>query len=108
MASSIPGCLGEYDFDHIAYFARKRFIEGYDTISLLNQARTEREKEEIALVAMLDLDDDIVRDLKLCCRYSAICKVTICRDKLKKMIEADMANTEVSNVQDLTDTNTSP
>ena len=59
MACSTPGCLGNYDFDHIAYYARKRFVEGYDTVTLLEQARTEQEKEEIALVAMLDIEDNI-------------------------------------------------
>ncbi len=28
-------CMGEYDFDHIAYFAKKRFIDCRDTIVLL-------------------------------------------------------------------------
>lgn len=90
MVCRTPGCLGNYDFDHIAFFARKRFIEGYDTITLLEQAKTEREKEEIALVAMLDIEDNIIQDLDLCCRYAEECKVTICREKLKKMIEDDL------------------
>lgn len=91
MVCSTPGCLGNYDFDHIAFFARKRFIEGYDTITLMEQARSEREREEIALVAMLDIEDGIIQDLALCCRHADVCKVTICREKLKKMIEEDLA-----------------
>ena len=97
MACSTPGCLGNYDFDNIAFYARKRFIEGYDTITLLKQATSEREKEEIALVAMLDIEDDIVKDIGLCCRYAKECEVTICREKLKKMIEADLADKRVLN-----------
>jgi hypothetical protein len=42
--------MGNYDFDHIAFFAKKRFVEGCNTIELLGAAKTEREKEEIALV----------------------------------------------------------
>ena len=86
-----PGCLGNYDFDHIAYFARKRFVEGFSTVSLLEQAKSQREKEEIALVCLLDVEDDQIRDLQLSCRYKAECKVTTCRTLLKKMIEDELA-----------------
>ena len=84
------GCMGDYDFDNIASFARKRFVEGYNTIELMEQAKTDREKEEIALVAMLDLDDATVQDLKLFCRYSDRCKLTNCRKLLKQLIERDL------------------
>ena len=86
-----PGCLGNYDFDQIALFARKRFVEGCDTVALLQQARSEREKEEIALVSLLDVEDHRLRELELSCRYDGQCKVTTCRDKLKKMIEEELA-----------------
>ena len=91
MACYNPGCLGNYDFDHIAFFARKRFVEGYNTIELMEQAESDREKEEIALVCMLDVEDDTIHDLKLSCRYNGECKVTNCRTKLKKMIEEELA-----------------
>lgn len=86
-----PGCLGNYDFQDIARFAKKRFIDGFDTITLLEQAASTREKEEIALVCMLDVDDDVIRDLRLNCIHATECKVTNCRDKLKRMIEVDLA-----------------
>ena len=85
-----PGCLGNYDFDKITHHARKRFIEGHSTISLLEQAKSDREKEEIALVCMLDVKDEIVQDMQLSCRFSDECKVTNCRTKLKKMIENEL------------------
>ena len=86
MTCCVPGCLGDYNFDNIALFARKRFIEGCNTIELMKNARTRREKEEIALVAMLDLNDRAVSDLKLDCKHAGTCKVTSCRNLLKKMI----------------------
>jgi len=97
MVCRTPGCLGNYDFDNIAFYARKRFVEGYDTVTLLNQATSEREKEEIALVAMLDIEDNQIQDLGLCCRHAGVCKVTICREKLKKMIEEDLSNPPLLN-----------
>ena len=78
------------DFDNIANFAKKRFIEGSSTISLLEQARSETEREEIALVCMLDVDDEFVLDVKLGCRYADDCKVTNCRDKLRNLIESEL------------------
>lgn len=91
MACRTPGCLGNYNFDHIAFYARKRFVEGYDTVTLLNQARSEKEKEEIALVALLDVEEKLIKDINLQCRYASACKITTCRAKLKRMIEADLA-----------------
>ena len=91
MASYSPGCFGSYDFDRITYFAKKRFVENNSTISLLSQARSETEREEIALVCMLDIDDEIVLDVKLDCRYADDCKVTNCRDKLRKLIEIELS-----------------
>ena len=91
MACYNPGCLGNYDFEHIAFFARKRFVEGCHTMALLQQAESEREKEEIVLVSLLDVDNDQIRELQLSCKYDKQCKVVSCRDKLKKMIEDELA-----------------
>jgi len=87
-----PRCLGNYDFERIAYFARKRFVEGFDTVSLLQKARSQREKEEIALVCMLDVEEEFVRNLKLNCRHATECEVTDCRDRLKDLIERGLAD----------------
>jgi hypothetical protein len=81
--------MGNYDFNHIAYFAKKRFIEGCSTIELMKAAESEQEKEEIALVSLLDLEDDQIRDLQLCCKYAGQCKAIDCRDRLIKMIEEE-------------------
>ncbi|MGB5260566.1 MAG: hypothetical protein WBO34_08610 [Gammaproteobacteria bacterium] len=91
MTCHVQGCLGNYDFEHIVVFAIRRFVEGFSTIALLEQAKTEREKEEIALVSLLDLEDNNIRDLHLCCANSAQCKVIDCRDRLKRMIEDEIA-----------------
>ena len=87
-----PRCMGSYDFEHIAHYARKRFIEGFDTVALLQQATSQREKEEIALVCMLDVEEDVIRDLQLSCRHAEACEVTDCRDRLRELIERDLAD----------------
>ena len=86
-----PSCMGNYDFNHIALYARKRFVEGVSTIALLTNAINEREKEEIALVSLLDVEDDEIRDLQLCCKHAGQCKAINCRQKLKLMITRELA-----------------
>ena len=86
MSCQNPRCMGKYDFDHIAFFAIKRFVEGWKTVDLLGSARSEQEKEEIALVCLLHLDDNAIDDFHLCCNYSGHCKTISYRNRLKKLI----------------------
>jgi len=87
-----PKCLGNYNFEHMAYFARKRFVEGFDTVALLQMANSPRQKEEIALVCMLDVEEGVIRDLQLNCSHANTCEVTDCRDRLRELIERDLAD----------------
>lgn len=91
MACYNPDCLGNYDFEHIAYYAKKRFVEGWNTVALLQQAETQCEKEEIVLVSLLDVEDDDIRDLQLSCRHASQCRIIDCRDRLKDLIKAELA-----------------
>jgi hypothetical protein len=91
MAYYRKDCLGNYDFEHIAYYAKKRFVEGWNTIALLEQAETQSEKEEIVLVSMLDVEDDDIRNLQLSCRHASECRIMDCRDRLKKLIKAELS-----------------
>ena len=90
MICHVPDCLGHYDFDEIALFARKRFIEGIDTVTLMSQAQNDREREQIALVSLLSIENDQVKSIQVSCRYANECQVTTCRQRLKKMIEAEL------------------
>ena len=94
MANHSPGCFGGYDFDRITHFAIKRFVEGNNTIHLLKQAQSKTEREEIALVCMLDIDDKVVMDVNLDCKYADDCKVTNCRDKLRNLLEIEFKITK--------------
>lgn len=91
MSCQNPLCMENYNFDHIVFFARKRYVEGVSTIVLLCNAITEREKEEIALVSLLDVEDDKIHDLKLSCKCAGQCKAIDCRHKLKIMIAQELA-----------------
>lgn len=87
MTCQNPRCMGNYNFEHIAFFAIKRFVEGCNTVELLDAAKSELEKEEIALVCLLHLDDDAIDDLDLSCKCDGQCKTVMCRNKLKKLIK---------------------
>ena len=79
-------CVTNSDFERIAFYARKRFIEGVDTITLMIQARDELEKREVALAALLDLDDDSIRELNLFTCDNQACKASSYRPKLQQML----------------------
>lgn len=91
MICTNPDCRGHYDFDNIVHYAQKRFIEGCVTVALMAQAGCEREKEEIALVSLLDVEDDQIRDLELRGKYDKQCKVLDRRDRLRKLIQDKLA-----------------
>jgi hypothetical protein len=91
MVCRVPGCLGEYDFEDILRFARKRFVDGCDTVTLLQEATSECEKEEIALVSLLSVEDEQIRDLQLSCKHSSACQIKDCRDRLKRMLVKELA-----------------
>lgn len=94
MANHLPKCMGQYDFAAVAEFARQRFIEGVDTISLLSKARSEREKEEIILVSLLDIDDDIVKNIQLRCRYADQCDIEDCRKRMRCRLEQNFRRSD--------------
>lgn len=87
-----PQCLGNYDFDRIADFAIKRYVDGYATLDLMRKAKSETEKAEIALVCLLDLDDTNIQDLQLCCKHADRCASINCRERLRRLIEDALVN----------------
>lgn len=91
-------CLGNYNFDNIANSAKKRFIDGYDTIILLAEllatAKTEREKEKILLVSSLELEGNKIKELQVRCRYAGQCSTNTsdCVKKLKNILPKIKSN----------------
>jgi len=90
MASHIPECMGNYDFDKIAFYAKKRFVDGCNTIDLLETAKTIREKEEIALVSLLHVAKEEIQNLQITCNYASECKVMECREVLINKIAEEI------------------
>jgi len=90
MTLQVAGCIGGYDFEQILYFAKKRFLEGCDTVTLLKQAHSDREKEEIILISLLNVDDDQIQELQLTCPHACDCAVRNCRQRLKQMFKEQL------------------
>lgn len=90
-----PGCMRKYDYDHIAFYARKRYVEGISTIVLMCNAKTECEKTLIALASLLDLDDDKIRELKPYCSGECQRLMFDLRDRLKLMVERECSQRRV-------------
>jgi hypothetical protein len=90
MSCRVQGCQGDYDFDHITEMAKKRFIDGIDTISLLQQAKSQQEKEEIVLIGLVHLEDKQINEIRLNCPHELSCQVVDCRQRLKRMFEQQL------------------
>jgi hypothetical protein len=84
--------MGNYDYDRIAILAIKRYVEGYNTIDLLEAATSQREKEEVVLVALLHFDDEVLDDFNLGCACDDECKTIIYRNRLKNMLRGYLEN----------------
>ncbi|MFW2371651.1 MAG: hypothetical protein ACN4GM_00905 [Gammaproteobacteria bacterium] len=63
MIIETSNCLHDLDFEHLAYYAHQHYIEGVQTIELMEKANSEKEKEEIALVALLDVQTNVSIEL---------------------------------------------
>ena len=87
-----PGCLRQYDFEHIAFYARKRYVEGISTIVLMCNAKTESEKTLIVLASLLDLEDENIRELKPFCSRKCQRMMFDLRDRLRLMIEQECSS----------------
>lgn len=84
--------MGNYDYDRIALLAIKRYVEGYNTTDLLDAATSQREKEEVILVALLHFDDEVLGDFNLGCECNDECKTISCRNRLKNMLGGYLEN----------------
>jgi hypothetical protein len=90
MPCNSPGCARKYDFDHIAYYARKRYVDGVSTIALLCNAKTDDEKVHIVLASLPDFDDEGIRELRHYCCPECQREMFRMRERLKDMIKHEL------------------
>ncbi len=80
------GCFCDYDMDELVAVARKRFVEKVPTVDLMESSQSLKEKDEICIVSLLDVDDEKLEALMKESLIDEKCDVISCRRLLKKQI----------------------
>ncbi len=86
----VPMCAGNYNFGQISRYTVKRFIDGENTYKLIGNAKSQRQKDEIVLVSLLDVENYKVRDIRICCRHYLKCEKFDCEAHLRDLIEGEL------------------
>lgn len=89
MACQSTGCVKRYQYERVAHYARKRYVEGIATVVLLCRARAEDEKQLIVLASMLDVDDEKFQELMPSCNCRCRHRMLEFRERLRIMLEAE-------------------
>ncbi len=79
-------CFCKYDADELKEVAYKKIIQKVPTLELLGSAKSQREKELISVVAMLDLDDNVAEIMIREKMSAESCDVLGCREGLKQRL----------------------
>ncbi|MBE9536993.1 MAG: hypothetical protein IMF07_07400 [Proteobacteria bacterium] len=88
------GCFCKYSINKLADVARGKFVEHRSTIDLMESAKSETEKDEVAIVSLFDVDDETLVELMKNKLEDERCSVVSCRKMLKRQIEG-MIKTKV-------------
>ncbi len=80
-------CFGKYDIRELLPIVEKKFVDGLSTVELLKEAQNDEEKDKVAIVALLDLDDETVMNLLSDNKNGdANFHILSCRNRLKKTL----------------------
>ena len=80
------GCFCDYDIDELIEVARKRYVDKVPTVDLMQRSGSPKEKDEVCIVSMLDVDDEKLAELVKKSLIDEKCDVISCRRFLKKQI----------------------
>lgn len=79
-------CFANYDYQGLVAFARKKFLDGKETVELLQHAHSEAEKEMIMLVSLLDIKDENIHRMLVGCDKTEPCVDRSCREVLRRKL----------------------
>jgi hypothetical protein len=80
-------CYGKYDVRELLPIVQKKFVDGITIVELLKKAQNDVEKDKVAIVALLDLDDETVMHmLSDNNNGNANFHILSCRNRLKKTL----------------------
>jgi len=81
--------FGKYDIRELLRIVKKKFVNGFSTIELLKEAQNDEEKNKVAIVALLDLDDEtVMKMLSDNKNGDKDFEILSCRNLLKEMLRA--------------------
>lgn len=79
-------CFCEYDLDDLIDVGYKRYVKNIPTVELMEKAISEKEKDEICLISMLDIDEDNLAEVMGDLIVDEKCHILSCRRLLRKQI----------------------
>lgn len=80
-------CFCRYRVDELAAFAKTKFIEHRSTIDMMENAGSDKERAEVAIISLFDVDDATLREVMEGKLEDVDCNVVSCRRMLKRQIE---------------------
>ena len=85
--------FGKYDIRELLRIVKKKFVNGFSTIELLKEAQNDEEKNKVAIVALLDLDDEtVMKMLSDNKKGDKDFEILSCRNRLKKTLRHKAMN----------------
>ena len=82
-----PRCFCKIPITELMPWAYEKYIKGHTTVELLGRARTNRERELISIIAILDVEKKTL-DEKLGHQTKPTCNLERCRKMVKQWLLA--------------------
>jgi hypothetical protein len=79
-------CFCRYDVRDLLNLARAKFLQKITTVELMRNAHTDDERSRVAIVSLLDLDDQQVLSSLKDRTEGPNCHILSCRDMLRKQL----------------------
>lgn len=72
-------------------WAYKKYVEGKDTLGLMQETRTEYDRELVTIVALLDFEPTVLNTM-LGHEAKATCNLQRCRDRVREWLQEIIAS----------------
>jgi hypothetical protein len=80
-------CFCRYDVRDLVDLAREKLVRHVKTVDLMREAHTDAQRSRVAIVSLLDLDDQQVLASLNDKTEGPNCHILSCRDMLRKQLE---------------------
>ncbi len=76
-----------YDLDELCQLAYRKFVDHIPTVQLMQQAHDRHAREEVGIIALLDVDDDTVVQMMPGLTADERCSVLSYRQMLRRQLQ---------------------